>query len=383
MEYRTFNKTGEKVSLLGFGTMRLPILNGKAGQIDYDETTRLIRSAIDRGVNYVDTAYVYHEENAERALAQALKEGYRERVFIADKLSLRRAKSLAGGPEELFENQLIRLETDFIDMYLIHNVNKPIWEDCKEQKVLSMLEKKRTEGKLKHLGFSFHDDVETFKKVIDAYPWDFCQIQFNYMDYMDVKRQAGLEGLRYAYERGISVVIMEPLKGSKLTMKIPESVQAVFDKASVRRTPAEWGLRFVADFPEVMTILSGMNAMEQLNENINVLSDAKANSLSAEEHKILKEVSSEYRRLVKASCTECGYCLPCPVGVDIPKVIDFYNQLHLYGKVPRLPAEYAFAIPDGKRASSCIGCDACRLKCSQHLPIPEIMKETGRILESK
>jgi predicted aldo/keto reductase-like oxidoreductase len=332
-------------------------------------------------VNYIDTAYVYHNEHSETAVAKALENGYRDRVFIADKLSLRKAKSMKGGAEEQFENQLVRLNTGTIDMYLVHNVTKEIWEECKEKKVLQMLEKKRTEGKLSWLGFSFHDDVETFKEVIDSYPWDFCQIQFNYMDYLDTKHQAGLEGLRYAYEKGISAVVMEPLKGSKLTFNVPGSVQKIFDSADARYTPAAWGLRFVADFPEVLTILSGMNHMDQVDENIRILSEAEPNRLTESEKTLIEAAAKEYRRLTKAGCTECGYCCPCPAGVDIPKVIGFYNQFHLFGKVPRLPGEYAFAIPKERRASSCVDCGACISKCPQHLPIPSIMKEIKPILE--
>ncbi|MCL1982383.1 MAG: aldo/keto reductase, partial [Clostridiales bacterium] len=251
MQYRTFRKTGEKISLLGFGTMRLPTLEGE--KIDEAEAIRMIRHAIDNGVNYMDTAHVYHDGTSEVVLGKALKDGYREKVFIADKMpvwSVNEESDL----QRLFDEQLARLGVQSIDMYLVHNLNDPLWKLTKKFNILGFLEQKMREGRIKHIGFSFHDELPLFKEIIDAYEWDFCQIQLNYMD---VKWQAGVEGLKYAGSKGIPVVIMEPLKGGYLTDALPKNVAEFWKGAETSRTPADWALSWVAGFPEVLTILSG------------------------------------------------------------------------------------------------------------------------------
>ncbi|MDR1043473.1 MAG: aldo/keto reductase, partial [Clostridiales Family XIII bacterium] len=259
MLYRTFNRTGARVSLLGFGAMRLPTVDGK---VDEAESIRMIRHAIDNGVNYVDTAYMYHDGVSEVIVGKALKDGYREKVFLADKLPVWFAKEASDVPK-IFETQLERLDTD-IDMYLVHSIEEGNMKRLKEFNVYDYVRGLRDSGKIKQLGFSYHGKTtEFFKETIDSLDWDFCQIQLNYMD-KDI--QAGVEGLKYAGEKGVSVVVMEPLKGGKITGRVPDRIQAIWDEAPVKRTPAEWGLRWVADFPEVTTILSGMTTMEQLDE---------------------------------------------------------------------------------------------------------------------
>lgn len=377
MEYKTFNKTGEPISLLGFGMMRLPVVAGQEGKIDEDEAIRLIRYAIDSGVNYVDTAYMYHGGKSEVVLGKALKDGYREKVFLADKMPLWMAEA-AGGMDALFEEQLARLDVDVIDFYLDHGLSHGLWKLGKKLEVMSFLEKKKQEGKIKHIGFSFHDDLTLFKEIIDAYDWDFCQIQLNYMD---AELQAGVEGLKYAGEKGIPAIIMEPLKGGKLTENLPEAVRSIWEKAPVQRTPAEWALRYVADFPEVLTILSGMNSQAQVDENIKVLSDVKPNSLTKEELDTIKKAADEYNRLIKAACTGCKYCVPCPQKVFIPDAIEYYNQYHQFSGLDALKREYNMMIPKKNRPSNCIDCKVCEEKCPQHLPIGDIMKETAAIFE--
>ncbi len=378
MEYRTFAKTGEKISLLGFGTMRLPVEPGKKNKIDEAEAIRMIRYAIDSGVNYVDTAYMYHSGTSESVLGKALQDGYREKVFLADKMPVWSARD-EGGLEGIFQNQLTRLGVDCIDFYLIHSITRGIFRLAQKLETLSFLENKRREGKIKHIGFSYHDDLSFFKEVIDAYPWDFCQIQLNYMD---AEFQAGVEGLKYAGKKGVPVIVMEPLKGGKLTQAIPDSVQKIWENASVQRTPAEWALRYVADFPEVLTILSGMSSFEQAEDNLRILADAKPESLTKEEKDTIARAAEEYNKMIKASCTACRYCMPCPQNVDIPKIIDFYNQWHLYQAMPQIKRDFNMNLPAKNRPSHCFDCKACEEKCPQHLPIAEIMKESAKIFES-
>jgi len=361
MKYRTFGKTGEAVSLLGFGTMRLPV----------------IRTAIDKGVNYVDTAYMYHEGNSEIVVGKALKDGYREKVFLADKMPiwlLRSEEDL----ETIFQKQLDKLNVDVIDFYLVHNITAPLWKRVLKYNVIEFLERKKAEGKIKHLGFSFHDSLELFKEVIDYHPWDFCQIQLNYMD---VEFQAGLEGLKYASAKGIPVIIMEPLKGGKLTDILPESIQVYWEKAPVKRTPAEWALRWVADFPEVLTILSGMHTAEQVEENIRIADEAEPNSLTTEEHEIIRKVSDEYNNLIQYSCTSCRYCLPCPVKIEIPSVISLYNNWFLYEGNNKVKSDFNMWIHPERTPSVCTTCRACEGHCPQHLPISDIMKKAAAIFE--
>lgn len=376
MKYREFKNTGEMVSLLGFGTMRLPVIGGNEAVIDEDKAIAMIRYAIDNGVNYVDTAHMYHDGNSEVVLGKALKDGYREKVFLADKMPIWRAKK-AGGIEALFEEQFQRLDVEYIDYYLVHNLTEKIWQRAKDADLMPFLEEQKAKGRIGKIGFSFHDDIEIFKQIVDEYPWEFCQIQLNYMDR---EFQAGEEGLKYAGAKGLPVIIMEPLKGGKLTNLIPESVEAVWEKADVKRSPAEWALLYGADFPEVLTILSGMSRQSELEENLKILGNAEPLSLTDKEKELLEEAAGEYNSLIKASCTACRYCLPCPVSIDIPDVMDLYNEWHIY-KARRTSKRDYELIPEGKRPIDCIDCKQCEEQCPQHLPITDIMKEISGLLE--
>jgi len=371
MQYRQFND-GSKVSLLGVGTMRLPC--NADGSINRPEAISMIRTAVDKGgVNYVDTAYMYHGGDSERLVGEALQDGYREKVLLADKMPVVMVRS----PEqarEIFAEQLDRLQTDYIDYYLAHNITKKIWEIGKKHDVIPYLQELKEQGKIKRLGFSYHDDLEFFKEVVDAAPWDFCQIQFNFMD---KNYQAGIEGLKYAASKGLSVIIMEPLKGGKLTEKVPAEIQAIWDSAEVKRTPAEWGLRWVANFPEVTCILSGMSSMEQLLQNIETMEDALPGTLTEAEMAVIDKVSDKYNETIKYSCTGCQYCLPCAKKIPIPDVIECYNEWHAYGDNAGTRLSYSW-IPAGKTASASIDCKACEGKCPQHLPISQIMKEAAQ-----
>ena len=375
MQYRTFDKTGQKVSLLGMGTMRLPVTED--GQVDREAAISMIRHSIDEGINYVDTAYMYHDGESEKIVGQALKDGYREKVLLADKMPVWLAKD-EEAMRSIFDEQFARLEVDVIDMYLVHNVTVPVWKRAQKFHLMDFLEEKRAEGKIRHIGFSFHDQLSLFKEVIDSYPWDFCQIQLNYMD---KEFQAGEEGLHYAAEKGIPVIIMEPLKGGKLTDTLPPSVKALWKQAEIQRTPAEWALRWVANHSEILTILSGMSAPEQLEEKLRILSQAKPNSLTEKELSIIDQVSSEYNRLIQYSCTSCKYCMPCPKKIDIPTAIRFYNEWFLYEGNPKIKADYPNWLVKDRQPGDCIACKACEDHCPQHLPISEIMKKTAEIFE--
>ena len=379
MKYRTFMKTGEKVSLLGFGTMRLPILDGDSAKIDEALAIKMVRSAIDRGINYVDTAYMYHDGYSEVVVGKALKDGYREKVLLADKMPLWMART-EEDMDRIFQDQLKRLEVDCIDMYLVHNINTQVWKRAIKFNVMDYLEKKKAEGRIKHIGFSFHDEFPLFEEVINAYPWEFCQIQLNYMD---TDFQAGIKGLKLAGTLNIPVVIMEPLKGGKLTDVLPQSIREFWNQAPVKRTPAEWALRWVADFPEVLTILSGMTDLEQVDENIRILSEADPNNLTEAEQKIIKKVADEYNNLIRYSCTGCKYCMPCPVKIDIPDLIGRYNDWFVFEGNQKIRDDFYTWVHPKARPSACEACKACEEHCPQHLPVADIMKKAQAVFETE
>lgn len=377
MEYRKFKKIDKDISLLGVGTMRFPVLTN--GKIDEPQAVAMIRKAIDNGVNYVDTAYMYHDGNSEVVVGKALKEGYREKVFLADKMPL----SFAHNEDEMkaiFEEQFKRLDVECIDMYLVHNITASIWKLAKQFKVLPFLEEQKTKGRIKHIGFSFHDELDIFKEVIDSYPWEFCQIQLNYMD---AKFQAGVAGLEYAAKKGIPVVVMEPLKGGKLTDFLPETIQETWETAEIKRSPAEWAFKWVANFPSVLTILSGMSNMAQLEDNLRIFQNLKANCLTEKEQEIIKCAAYQYNALIKYSCTSCNYCMPCPTKINIPTLISLYNDWFLYAKSPKIVEDYFMWFPPNKRASDCTGCKNCEDHCPQNLPISDIMKLAAVAFENK
>lgn len=371
MQYRTFKKTGEKISLLGFGTMRMPIYPD--GKLNHEESIKMIRYAIDHGVNYVDTAYMYHDGESEIAVGKALEDGYREKVILADKMPVWLAKD-EKEMAKLFEEQFSRLGVEAIDFYLVHNITAAIWKRAKRFGIMDFLEKQKKAGRIREIGFSFHDEYPVFCEVLDEYNWDFCQIQLNYMD---TGFQAGIKGLKYAANKGVPVIVMEPLKGGKLTDSIPPTVKNHWEEADIKRSPVEWALKWVADFPEVLTILSGVHTMEQLVENIGILSDAKPDTLTEKEKEIIQKVSGEYNKLVEYSCTACGYCLPCPVKLDIPTMIDLYNQWNLFDGNEKIKKDYDMWFGKERIASSCIACGQCEAQCPQSLPVIEIMKKAA------
>ena len=369
MQYRKFEKIDKDVSLLGMGCMRLP--QTEDGKVDEAEAIGIIRSAIDAGVNYVDTAYTYHGGNSEKVLGKALKDGYREKVLLADKMPIWLAKD-EEQMKNIFYKQLERLDVDCIDMYLVHNVSVPGWKRCKKLNLMPFLEEMQAQGKIKHIGFSFHDKLEFFKEMVDEYDWKFCQIQLNFMD---KNFQAGVEGLKYAAEKGLDVIIMEPLKGGRLTDFVPPTVQKLWDEAETQKTPAEWAFKWLAAFPEVKLMLSGMSSRDQLMQNIETISKEDVAVLTDSERALIDRVSDEYNRLIKYSCTGCQYCLPCPQKLEIPKIIGYYNDWNVYEHNPSTKFEYSTWLV--KHGSDCIGCKACEEKCPQSIPIAQAMKDAA------
>jgi predicted aldo/keto reductase-like oxidoreductase len=375
MKYRKFGKLDWNVSALGFGAMRLPIINNDPSKIDTELATKMIRYAIDNGVNYLDTAYVYHREMSEVLVGKALEDGYRKKIKIATKMPVRLVEKQED-LDEYFNTHLKRLKTEYIDFYLLHGLRKSRWSTVKEFNILEWAEEKLDEGVIKHLGFSFHDDLSLFKEIVDAHKWTFCQIQLNYMD---TDYQAGLEGLRYAADKGLAVVVMEPIKGGKLAITPPREVQEIWDKSETKRTPAEWALQWVWNLPEVSVALSGMSEMKHVEENVVYADRSGPGTLNAQELALYNEVKNAYNRLGFIGCTECQYCMPCPEGVNIPTILGHYNQYQLTGGSEETKNNYWQKINSKTHSSNCISCGKCEEKCPQNLPIRKFMNETSRI----
>ena len=374
MQYRGFGKLDWKVSALGFGCMRFPTKEGNEN-IDEPEATRMLRYAIDHGVNYVDTAYPYHDGNSERFLGRALKDGYREKVRLATKLP----SWLIKAPEDFdryLNEQLEKLQTDHINFYLLHALKEDWWHQLRDLGVLAWAEGAIADGRIGCLGFSFHDKYEVFKEIIDAYDgWAFCQIQYNYMN---EEEQAGTRGLKYAVSKGLAVVIMEPLLGGKLVSPL-EPIQEFWDSAAKKRTPAGWALQWLWNQPEVSVVLSGMSTMEQVKENVASANVSALNTLTAEDLALVGRVRDRYRELCPIPCTKCGYCMPCPNCVNIPRNLEIYNEGVMYDKPDQARRAYEWLSED-ERASACIQCRECEELCPQSIPISEWMVRVHEVL---
>lgn len=379
MLYRKVPKTGDELSILGYGCMRLP--QAKTGGVDVERAIRQIRYAIDHGVNYFDTAPVYHFGKSEHVLSMALESGYRAKVRIATKLppwSVRERADM----DRILATQLQTLHTDHIDYYLLHSLADKSWVKLRDLGVLGFLDAAKKDGRIRNTGFSFHGDTATLKEIIDAYSWEFCQIQYNYLD---EHNQAGTEGLRYAAEQGLAVMVMEPLRGGNLAGPVPEAVQTIWDESPLKRSPAEWGLRWVWNHPEVTVVLSGMNNEAHIDENLQAADSAFPNSLTADELALITRVRDTYQRLMEVGCTGCGYCMPCPAGVDIPGCFALYNTHHLFpgdraAKFVYL-GRHGGILGTTSYAGLCKTCGKCEKICPQHLKIPILMKQVSREME--
>lgn len=378
MQYRKFGNTGVEVSALGFGCMRFPVNEDKT--INEEKAIAMVRHAIDNGVNYVDTAYPYHQGTSELVVGKALKDGYREKVYLADKMPVWLLET-EDDFDKYLDEQLKKLDTDHIDFYLLHALSRERYEEkVKKLNLTKKLEEAKAAGKIRYIGFSFHDSLDLFKEIIDSYDgWDFCQIQYNYMDEVS---QAGRAGLQAAAQRGLPVIIMESLRGGKLVNLLPENARKLFEKNERGWGPAEWALRWLWDQPEVTCVLSGMNSLEMVEENCRIADSVRPHTLSEADFALLEQVKAEITRQVKAPCTGCGYCMPCPKGVDIPGAFRCYNEMFTenkrtgrreYWQVVSLRREPAFA-------TQCVGCGRCEQHCPQHLPIRELLKDADKAL---
>ncbi len=378
MQYRPFGRLDWKPSALGFGAMRLPILDGDHAKIDEELATRMIRTAIDRGVNYVDTAWPYHNEQSERFVGRCLRDGYRDRVGLATKMPTWLVEKREDF-DRFLDEQRKRLETESVDFYLLHGLNRTQWPKLYDLDVLGWAEGAMADGRIGHLGFSFHDDLDTFRKIVDTYDWDFCQIQYNFMD---VEFQAGTEGLRYAAARGLGVVVMEPLRGGSLTRPAPREVEAVWNSSPTRRTQADWALQWVWNDSDVSLVLSGMSTMGHVEENLASADRSAVGSFSASELALVHRARDAYRALAPIPCTRCRYCQPCPHGVTIPRIFTMYNDALAYDDLARMQRTYgndAFVKPEN-RADRCVACRACEAACPQKIEIVEWLRKAHEAL---
>jgi len=380
MQYRKFGKLNWKVSALGFGAMRLPVLNRVQTDIDEPQAIQMIRYALDHGVNYIDSAYVYHGGKSEVLVGKALQDGYRAKTKIATKIPSAQVVSYEACDRILGE-QLKRLQTDKIDFYLLHGLNKGVWPKILEVKYFDWAEKQIAAGRIGHICFSFHDDLATFKKIIDGYDnWTMAQIQYNFMD---EKYQAGTTGLKYAAEKGVAIVVMEPLRGGRLSRIPPEPVQKIWDSAPVKRSPIEWAFRWVWNHPEVTTALSGMSKIEHVLENVKIAETAGISKLTKEELELIKKAKDAYRALTPVNCTSCRYCMPCPHGVDIPRVFELYNEGVIYNFPQNSRGVYNSGgwFKKEQQADKCQECNECLEKCPQKLEIPKLLKDAHKFLK--
>lgn len=378
MNYKINQKNGDELSILGFGCMRFPT---KAGIIDESRAIKMIHDSIEKGVNYFDTAYIYHAGQSEVLLGKALQDGYRQRVKIATKLPPYMVNNLDNA-KKIMSTQLKKLQTDYIDYYLLHMLTDiKMFDKMVSLGVMEWLEELKLKGTIRNIGFSFHGGKLDFELIVKAYPWDFCQIQYNYLD---ENNQASVSGLKLAHSLGIPVIVMEPLRGGKLVNNLPRKVLKTFNDHNNEWSPAEWGLRWIWNHKEVNVVLSGMSSEEQVEENIKTASAAKENSLSKGELKVFDDVKSIMNEKIKVPCTACGYCMPCPYGVNIPGCFSSYNDKFLLDEKLSL-WKYAQTLGGFSEkpafASRCKECGKCELHCPQNIEIRKQLKVVKKEME--
>lgn len=390
MKYRKFGNSDFEVSALGLGCMRLPTKRFFPLKVDPNKSIKLIRRAVDKGINYLDTAWIYHFGESERVLGMALQDGYRDKVHLVTKLPMFVVKE-ANDFDKYLDNQLKKLQTDYLDTYLFHSLNVANFEKVKKYNLLEKMEKAKQAGKIKNIGFSFHDTFVVFKEIIDYYDWDVTQIQYNYMD---TAVQATERGLKYAYEKGIAVVIMEPVKGGKLANP-PQEAKNLMNNAKNKRNPVDWALQYLWNLPEVSVVLSGMGNMKMLDENIASANKSGINSLDNEDLTIINELTRIYKENILVQCTACQYCMPCPFGVNIPNNFAILNNLVLEkGRVMNFLLRRGYKNMAGKEvnlnkektngsAALCTKCGACLKKCPQKIDIPKELTNVHLILKER
>jgi len=381
MRYRRFGRLDWDVSVLGFGCMRLPTTDGRGYSelVDEAASIEMIRRGIDGGINYVDTAYPYHNGNGEIVVGRALGDGYRNNVRLATKSPVWLIEK-AGDFDAYLAEQMGRLRTEHIDLYLLHALNAPRWEAILRLGVLERAEAAMRDGRIGSLGFSFHDRPEVFRTIIDGYPgWTFCQIQYNYLD---TDNQAGTAGLRYAAAKGLAVVIMEPLLGGRLANP-PEAVAKILASEAPGRTAADVALQWVWGQPEVTIVLSGMGSLAQVEENLRSAEKARAGAFGPEDRALIERLRRAYRERAVIPCTQCDYCLPCPNGVKIPRNFELYNDALVHGDPAAPRFSYGRFLGEKERASACTQCRECEAKCPQSIPISEWMPKVHATLRGK
>ncbi|NMC06968.1 MAG: aldo/keto reductase [Candidatus Lokiarchaeota archaeon] len=380
MQYR---KMGKRIpweaSALGFGCMRFPSkkILGFIKKVDETEAIRILRHAIDNGVNYVDTAYGYHAGKSEIIVGKALQDGYRQKVHLVTKCPMWKVKA-AGDVEKYCREQLAKLQTDHLDIYIFHGLNKSRLKQVKDLNLIGEMEKLKEKGLIKHFGFSFHDNFQVFKEIIDLYPnWEMAQVQYNYMD---TSNQATTQGIEYAASKGVAVVIMEPLRGGKLANPTPE-VKALFDAATKKRTPVDWALQFLWNRPEISTVLSGMSSMEQVQQNLASADKSGVGTLSNEEVSLLDRVAEIFRKAILIPCTGCDYCIEaCPRKIKIPRNFALINQLSTSKDDKKARNEYKKLSKQNGSAASCKDCKACMERCPQQIDIPAMLRKVDAVL---
>jgi predicted aldo/keto reductase-like oxidoreductase len=381
MKYRRFGKLDWKVSALGFGAMRLPVIGGEQSKINEPEAIRMIRYAFDNGVNYIDTAYFYHMGKSEGLVGKALKDGYREKTKVATKLPVNIVEKTEDF-DRIINEQLQRLDIGMIDFYLLHGLDRKGWEKVRDLGVLRWAEKQMAKGYFGRLGFSFHDEYDVFKEIIDAYDnWVLAQVQYNYMDY---KSQATRKGVEYAAGKDIAVVVMEPLRGGLLAKEPPPAVAKVWAGAPRKLRPVEWAMRWLWDQPEISVALSGMSTMEQVIENVAIAGRSEIGMMRDADQELIEKARQAYQSLRPVQCSGCRYCVPCPNNVDIPTVFQIYDDSVMYDDMRLGQFRYnsSFGIDQEQRADKCTECGECLEKCPQKIDIPAWLKKAHEALYS-
>ena len=373
MEKRCFEKLGIDVSLLGFGCMRFPV--GEDGKIERVQAEKMLDTAIASGVNYIDTAYPYHDGESELFVGEVLKKYPRDSFYLATKLPMWHVNALED-VDRLFNEQLGKLQTDHFDFYLMHALNKGSWEKSRDMGVVERLEELKAEGKIRFLGFSFHDDYEVFEDIINYKDWDFCQIQLNYMD---IDEQAGMKGYKLAEEKGVPLTIMEPVKGGSLA-SFSSDIMEVFESVRPGKSAASFALRYVATLPNILTVLSGMSSMEQVEDNLATFNDFAP--MEEKEYRAIDKIKEIMNARIKNGCTGCRYCMPCPFGVDIPGNFSAWNRYHMYQNYSVVKWAWEGMGRDGKQASACQKCGKCEKACPQHLSIREDLEKVQADLDA-
>ncbi|MDR2967207.1 MAG: aldo/keto reductase [Methanobacteriaceae archaeon] len=381
MLYRDLGQTGEKISILGFGCMRLPTIDNKPDQINAKEATTMLEFGINNGINFIDTAYSYHGVDfdsggmSEPFLGEFLQTGFREKVLLSTKLPswiVEKKEDM----EYFLNQQLERLQTDKIDLYLLHSLKKDYWENLSSLDVFEFMDTIQNDGRVKYIGFSFHDELDLFLEILDSYEWDFV---FTQMNYLDEDYQSGINGLQYLSSIGMGNIVMEPLRGGTLVNNIPPEINRLWNSSKIKRSPVEWALRYLWDMEGVSSVLSGMSSFEQVKENVAIANDAYPNSLTDEEKNLIKEVSKSYKKRKDIDCTFCSYCMPCPQKVDIPNCFKEYNIAKMLDNVEASLMQYSTLLNEENYASSCIECGDCIGMCPQMINIPEELKKVKKL----